>query len=411
MKERPGCKGKTCRDERLAKMKKFSLIALSLFFFLTATACGSAPQKAAAPQPEPVKLPDAQIETIAKAMVSHMTLAEKIGQMMIVGVDGTSMDKNALVLLQQYHVGGIILFDPNMQSRTQVQQLLSQLQANADDKGLPLFLGVDQEGGLVTRMKQSMYTAPSAAQLAATGDSQQIYEAARKTALDIKSVGFNLDFAPVLDINQTKQRSYGKTAAEVIQNAAVAAQAYQDAGIIFSFKHFPGIGKAVLDTHVGASTVPVSKEIIMKEDFLPFKELIKRFPNDQFMVMIGHLKFKAFNDTPASVEPQIVTDLLRKDAGFTGIAITDDMGMGALMEGYTSAQAGVKAVQAGQDILLVCFGQKSKQQVHDAVLAAVQDGRIPQSRIDQAATRVVTCKLKNLVTYRELKQFADAYTK
>jgi beta-N-acetylhexosaminidase len=392
-------------------MKRFLLLVLSLFFLLTATACGSAPKKAAAPQPEPVKLPDAQVETIAKAMVSRMTLTEKIGQMMIVGVDGTTMDKNALDLLQQYHVGGIILFDPNMRTRTQVEDLLSQLKLHADDKGLPLFLGVDQEGGLVTRMKQSMYTAPSAAQLAAAGDSQQIYQAARKTALDIKSLGFNLDFAPVLDINLTQQRSYGKTAAEVIQNAGVAAQGYQDAGIIFTFKHFPGIGKGILDTHIGASTVPVSKETIMKEDFLPFKELIHRFPNDEFMVMIGHLKYQAFNNTQASVEPKIVTELLRKDAGFTGIAITDDMGMGALMEGYTPAQAGVKAVQAGQDILLVCFGQQSKIQVHDAVLAAVQDGRIPQSRIDEAVTRIVTCKLKNLVTYRELKQFADTYTK
>ena len=392
-------------------MKKFLLLTLSMFFLLTATACGSTPQKAAAPQPEPVKLPDGQVEAIAKDLVRHMTLEEKLGQMMMVGVDGTTVDKNALELLQKYHVGGIILFDTNMQTRTQVQQLLSQLKANADDKGLPLFTAVDQEGGLVTRMKQSMYTAPPAAQLAAAGDSQQIYQAARKTALDIKSLGFNLDFAPVLDIDQTKQRSYGKTAAEVIQNAGVAAQGYQDAGILFAFKHFPGIGKATLDTHIGASTVPVSKETILKEDFLPFKELIKRFPNDQFMVMIGHLKFKAFNNTPASVEPQIVTDLLRKEAGFSGIAITDDMGMGALMEGYTPAQAGVQAVLAGQDILLVCFGQQSKIQVHDAVLAAVRDGRIPQNRIDEAVTRIVTCKLKNLVTYRELKQFADTYTK
>ncbi len=392
-------------------MKKLFLLGLSLFFLLTATACGSAPQKAAAPQPESVKLPDKQVQAIARSMVNHMTLEEKLGQMMIVGVDGTTVDKNALELLKKYHVGGIILFDTNMQTRTQVQQLLSQLKANADDKGLPLFAAVDQEGGLVTRMRQSMYTAPPAAQLAATGDSQKIYEAARKTALDIKSLGFNVNFAPVLDINLTKQRSYGKTAAEVIQNAGVAAQGYQDAGILFSFKHFPGIGKGVLDTHIGASTVPVSKETILKEDFLPFKELIHRFPNDEFMVMTGHLKYQAFNNTQASVEPQIVTDLLRKDAGFTGIAITDDMGMGALMEGYTPAQAGIKAVQAGQDILLVCFGQQAKIQVHDAVLAAVRDGSISQNRIDEAVTRIVTCKLKNLVTYRELKQFADAYTK
>ena len=124
-----------------------------------------------------------------------------------------------------------------------------------------------------------MYTAPPAAQLAAAGDSQQIYQAARKTALDIKSLGFNLDFAPVLDIDQTKQRSYGKTAAEVIQNAGVAAQGYQDAGILFAFKHFPGIGKATLDTHIGASTVPVSKETILFINNLQYVRIRVFHPN------------------------------------------------------------------------------------------------------------------------------------
>lgn len=392
-------------------MKKILFIFLCILFLLSATACGNAPQNGTT-RVGMLTFPEAQMKTLAGEIVKSMTLEEKIGQMMIVGVDGTSIDKNAIDLLEKYHVGGIIFFDKNMQSKSQVRVLISELNARADDKGLPLFMAIDQEGGKVTRMSQFLYTAPTAAALAAEGDGHKIYQAARTTALDIKSLGFNLNFAPVLDLNYiSKERSYGKTAAQVVQNAGVAAQGYQDSGILFAFKHFPGIGKGVKDTHVGASSVVTNKETLMKEDVFPFKELIHRFPNDEFMVMTGHLQYQVFSNLPASVDKQIVTDLLRRELGFTGVAITDDMGMGALMENFTPGQAGIKAVQAGEDILLVCHGQQPKVQVYEAVLAAVKSGQIPVSKIDEAATRIVLVKLKNLVTYRELKQFAEIYTK
>lgn len=392
-------------------MKKIFFIFLFMLFLLSATGYGNT-LKNGTIRRKILTFPEAQMQTLAGKIVKSMTLEEKIGQMMIVGIDGTSVDKNAIELLEKYHVGGIIFFDKNMQSKSQVRVLISELNAKADDKDLPLFMAIDQEGGKVTRMSQALYTAPAAAALAAEGDGHKIYQAARMTALDIKRLGFNLNFAPVLDLDySSKERSYGKTAAQVVQNAGIAAQGYEDSGILFAFKHFPGIGKGVKDTHVGASSVVTNKETLMKEDVFPFKELIHRFPNDEFMVMTGHLQYQVFSNLPASVDKQIVTDLLRRELGFTGVAITDDMGMGALRENFTPGQAGIKAVQAGEDILLVCHGQLPKVQVYEAVLAAVKSGQIPASRIDEAATRIVLVKLKNLVTYRELKQFAEIYTK
>jgi beta-N-acetylhexosaminidase len=393
-------------------MKKIFICCVGLLLMLMSTACGSAPKKAETPaKPEPVKMPDAQITAIAKGVVSKMTLEEKIGQMMIVGVDGTSVDDNAVYLLKKMHVGGIILFDKNMSTKAQVRGLTANLQSLADDKGLPLFMCLDQEGGNVTRMKQSLYTAPTAASIAAGGNPQMAYDEAKKTAIDIKNLGFNVDFAPVVDVNSMYQRSYGTTPAQVVQFAGQACKAYEDTGLIYSLKHFPGIGKAKLDTHLGMSTVEASKDTIIKEDYQPFKELIHTYPNDDFMVMTGHLKYSAFGDLQASVNPKVLKDLLRKDAGFTGIAITDDMGMGALMQGFTPAEAGVKAVQGGQDILLVCHGQEPKLQVYDSVLKAAQNGTIAQADIDASVTRIITSKLKNLVSYRQLSQFADTYTK
>ena len=374
--------------------KKTVLAAVSVLLLAFGTSCGGAPAPKVNTLINPAK---PEVEAAAKKLVSRMTLEEKIGQMMIVGVDGPELNANDLELLTKLHVGGIILFDKDMQTPEQVKKLISSLQAHASDLGLPLFMAVDQEGGQVVRMRQSLYTAPPAAKIAAGGEPRQAYEEAWKTARSIKELGFNIDFAPVLDLNLSKERSYGQDPATVLKFAGEACKAYYDAGLIFSLKHFPGIGKGIKDTHLGSSTVTSSREELLRDDFQPFQTLIRQFPQDRFMVMVGHLNYKAFGDIQASINPVIVTDLLRKEAGFRGIAITDDMVMGAFKEVGPMNVAAVRAVQAGQDILLVCHEQEPKLLAYNGVLAAVKEGTISQEQIDASVTRIVTVKLENLV--------------
>jgi beta-N-acetylhexosaminidase len=375
-------------------LTKYILAATGLMLLAFTAVCsgGSAAKEALL-----VKSAKPEAAALARQLVSRMTPEEKVGQLMIVGIDGPDLCANDVELLTKLHVGGIIFYDKDMENKAQVKQLIEELQARADDKGLPLFMALDQEGGRVSRMQSSLYHAPAAADIAAGGNPQAAYDEAFKSAQSIKELGFNLNFAPVLDLDLSPGRSYGKDPETVIRFAGQAAQAYADAGLLFSFKHFPGIGKGTQDTHIGSSIVPSSKEQLLKEDYLPFKELLQKFPQDRFMVMIGHLKYTAFGNTQASITPAIVTDFLRKETGFTGLAITDDMTMGAINEAGTVDENVLKAFQAGMDILLVCHTQPPKLAAYNRLLKAVKDGTISQERLDASVVKVVTTKLKYLV--------------
>lgn len=390
---------------------------LLLFLILPFTGCGgvsgpevSQSQKAAAAKPLTEELAVVPVDKLAAAIVKKMTPEEKVGQMMIVGLEGTEVDPDTQLLLQQCHVGGIIFFSPNMANRSQVSYLIRALQSQASGLGLPLFICLDQEGGQVARMRGQMYTAPAPADLAVQDDSVAIYREAAKTAADMKSLGFNVNLAPVLDINLSHKRSYGTSAEQVTHLAAQACKAYEDQGMIFCLKHFPGIGKAQVDTHEGISTVGSSKAELLKNDFLPFKQVISQFSPENFMVMIGHVQYKDLDQMPACISPAVM-NLLREDAGFQGLAITDDLNMKALTQFMPSEKAAVQEINNGMNLLLVSHKFPSKIKVYKAVLEAVKDGTIPQAVLDKAVTKIVEVKLKNLVTLRQMHRFAEMYAK
>lgn len=343
-----------------------------------------------------IKQENLTIDEKVDKTVESMSQTEKLGQMVMIGIQGTKVDDDSLYMLNQYHMGGVILFDRNMESPEQVKQLTSDLQAQSNEK-VPLFIGIDEEGGDVVRMAEKLTPPPSQKEIGATGDIEQAKTWAIKTAKSLKDMGINVNFAPVADVGSNDKRSYSTDTNTVIDFVRAATKGYQQENIIYSLKHFPGIGKGKVDSHVDSSNIDVVKEVLMTEDIIPFKTIIdENDPNDYF-ILVSHLKYPALDEEyPASLSSKIMTDLLRNEFGYKGIIITDDMEMGAVANHNDFRSIGVNAVKAGADIVLVCHEYEHQQEVYLGLLDAVNSGEISQERIDESVKRIIKVKLLHL---------------
>lgn len=343
-----------------------------------------------------IKQENLTIDEKVDQIVESMPQTEKLGQMVMIGIQGTKVDDDSLYMLNQYHMGGVILFDRNMENPEQVKQLTSDLQAQSNEK-VPLFIGIDEEGGDVVRMAEKLTPPPSQKEIGATGDIEQAKTWAIKTAKSLKDMGINVNFAPVADVGSNDKRSYSTDTNTVIDFVRAATKGYQQENIIYSLKHFPGIGKGRVDSHVDSSSIDVAKEVLMTEDVIPFKTIIdENDPNDYF-ILVSHLKYPALDEEyPASLSSKIMTDLLRNELGYKGIIITDDMEMGAVANHNDFRSIGVKAVKAGADIVLVCHEYEHQQEVYLGLLDAVNSGEISQERIDESVKRIIKVKLLHL---------------
>lgn len=343
-----------------------------------------------------IKQENLTIDEKVDKTVASMSQTEKLGQMVMIGIQGTKVDDDSLYMLNQYHMGGVILFDRNMDSPEQVKQLTSDLQAQSNEK-VPLFIGIDEEGGDVVRMAEKLTPPPSQKEIGATGDIEQAKTWAIKTAKSLKDMGINVNFAPVADVGSNDKRSYSTDTNTVIDFVRAATKGYQQENIIYSLKHFPGIGKGKVDSHVDSSNIDVVKEVLMTEDILPFKTIIdENEPNDYF-ILVSHLKYPALDEEyPASLSSKIMTDLLRNELGYKGIIITDDMEMGAVANHNDFRSIGVKSIKAGADIVLVCHEYEHQQEVYLGLLDAVNSGEISQERIDESVKRIIKVKLLHL---------------
>lgn len=343
-----------------------------------------------------IKQENLTIDEKVDQIVASMSQTEKLGQMVMIGIQGTKVDDDSLYMLNQYHMGGVILFDRNMESPEQVKQLTSDLQAQSNEK-VPLFIGIDEEGGDVVRMAEKLTPAPSQKEIGATGDIEQAKTWAIKTAKSLKDMGINVNFAPVADVGSNDKRSYSTDANTVIDFVRAATKGYQQENIIYSLKHFPGIGKGKVDSHIDSSSIDVAKEVLMTEDILPFKTIIDESDPNDYFILVSHLKYLALDEEyPASLSSKIMTDLLRNELGYKGIIITDDMEMGAVANHNDFRSIGVNAVKAGADIVLVCHEYEHQQEVYLGLLDAVNNGEISQERIDESIKRIIKVKLLHL---------------
>ena len=378
-------------------MTKWNFVsALLLIVFLFATGCQAAPTPSASPAstpttapsatpaPTPTPTPDPVEETL-----SAMTTEEKVGQLLIAGFYETEAGEEARSYIQDYHVGGLILYGRNVESAQQLTDLTNGLKALAGD-GIPLFLSTDQEGGMVERMPPEIQKLPNAYDVSAPA----AFGAALGT--ECAAFGLNTDFAPSLDIwsnpNNTVigRRAFGSDAETVTQRGLACLTAMEESGIIPVVKHFPGHGDTDTDSHVGLPVVDKTREELLEMELLPFQAAIDAGAP---AVMVGHILMTQIDpDKPATLSSEVVTGLLREELGFDEVVFTDDLTMGAITQNYGLGEAAVLAVEAGCDVLLVCHEAGSVDQVYTALLDAVDAGRITVDRLDQSVRRILTLK-------------------
>ena len=327
-------------------------------------------------------------------LVANMSDADKVGQLLMIGIHGKTLNDDAKFMLNEYRVGGIILFDRNMESKDQVKSLITDINKTGKSAGLtPLFIGIDQEGGAVARMEDQLIKVPPAEALGKEPIEQAV-SLAKQSGTELKDLGFNINFAPVADLGLTYGRSFSTNPDDVVRYASAVGKAYDEAGLWYSYKHFPGIGKTDVDLHADTSVVPVSKETLLNEDTKVFVDLIKQSKPNTYAIMVSHAMYPQIDaDHPSSLSKAIITDWLRKDMGYNGVVVTDDMDMGALAKHYTFGDMAVQSILAGSDILLVCHEYEHMQEAYNGLMKAVKDGRISKERLDESVKRILLMKM------------------
>lgn len=385
-------------------------IVTALLCLLT-TGCATDKEKAPAPEKpvetvtETVTEPTTETTTLdpIKVQLDQMSLDEKIGQMFMVAYRTDSGGNPVLygnerisADIENYHIGGFVLFSENLQSVEQAKQYVAFLKENSN---IPPFIAIDEEGGAVSRLGQSGiiydYYIPSAAKMASQGK-EAVSANYEKIALNLKSLGLNMDLAPDADINTNPanpvigDRAFGTEAQTTAEMAAAAMKALDENGIIPVVKHFPGHGDTQTDSHKGITIMPHDMDRLEQTELVPFKTAIE---NGAPVIMAAHLTTPALSDSglPATLDRDIISGLLRGKLGYDGVVMTDAMDMGAIVSEYTCGDAVIKAINADVDIILM---PSSTSEAFEAVKAAVSDGTISEDEIDDSVYRILKLKTK-----------------
>jgi len=350
-----------------------------------------------------------KIKNIDKVQIkiNAMSLDEKIGQLVIVGLDGFTLDNNINNLIKEHKVSGVILFSKNVDNPNQLISLTNSLKTKNSQNKIPLFISVDEEGGRVSRIPTGIKKLPSNETIGKNNDSILSYNIGKIIGEELKTFGFNMDFAPVLDINSNPNnpiigdRSFGSSPSIVNKLGIKTMEGIMDNNIISVVKHFPGHGDTAVDSHL---ELPVVKKDLTKLnafELIPFKEAIK---NNADAIMVSHILLNKIDPAyPASMSKTVITDILRGTLNFTGVVITDDMTMAAIIKYIDIGEAAVKSFNAGSDILLVCHEYDNQLKVINSLKTAVKNKVISENRLNESVYRILKLKEKYIINNDTIK--------
>lgn len=339
-------------------------------------------------------LTDAEIESL----IATMSVEEKVGQLLIFGIGGPQVGPIAKGHITKRFVGGVILFDRNIKNPEQVAALTAEIQQVAQEtpKGIPLFIGIDQEGGSVTRFKKGATVLPGNLALGATRSISLAKKAGELTAIELAAVGINLNFAPVMDVNTNPLnpvigvRAFGESSGLVSELGTAYIRGLQQNGVLATAKHFPGHGDTKVDSHKKLPIVTHDKNRIDTVELAPFRAAIEA---DVAAIMSAHILFPALDsEFPATLSYSILTNILRQQLGYDGLIITDDLEMHAIDARYETGNAAVLAIQAGADMVLVPWTFKKQQRAYNALRQAVKNRKIPEKRLNASVRRILKSK-------------------
>lgn len=341
-------------------------------------------------------------EDKAEQTLADMTLEEKIGQMFFLtfrGGDNTDkllqLDDNAIKQIESIQPGGVVLFGENIDT---VQQIRSFIDTVQDECNLAPFISIDQEGGVVQRIKKTSKinatNIPQMFDIGKTEDTDLAKQVGNVIGTVLSVFGFNMDFAPDCDVfSNPKNTVIGHRAfsddPDIVADMSIAlSEGIRESGLIPVCKHFPGHGDTVSDTHVEFAVSNKSLDELYETELIPFKAQIE---NGAEMIMVAHISLPEINGdkTPATLSSKIATDLLRDDLGFDGVAITDSMSMGAITENYSTSDATVMAVKAGMDMILM---PEDPVKAYNALIEAVENDEISEERINESVLRILKLK-------------------
>lgn len=336
-----------------------------------------------------------------------LPLEQQIGQLLYIGLPGTEFDAEARALVEQITPGGVIIFGRNVRDPAQLRGLLDGVRGLLPVEPL---LGIDQEGGLVDRLRKICTPMPAARVIRQHGDLAAARAHGRITGEALRLLGFNMNFAPVMSImtedrdllsNGLYSRSFGRSPGEVLGYTMVYLRGLQGAGLLGCAKHFPGIGAGEVDTHEEMAVIHLTHDDLLAQDLAPYIELFQREDNMVKAVMISHGGFPNIDINrgiaggrlvPASINPQIVTGLLREELGYGGLVLTDDLEMGAIAKHYEIGEASLRAILAGEDMLLICAKPDMIRRAYDALLKAAREGELTRERIEASLERISAFK-------------------
>jgi beta-N-acetylhexosaminidase len=339
--------------------------------------------------------------------IKRLTLEQKVGQLFCIGLPGTEIDADTRELIQHVQPGGIIVFGRNVASPEQLRQL-----TNGVRELVPVtpIVSIDQEGGLVDRLRRIFTPMPAARTIRQHGDLAGARMLGRITGEVLRLLGFNMNFAPVMSImtedrdllsNGLYSRSFGRSPGEVLGYAMVYLRGLQGAGCMGCLKHFPGIGSGEVDSHEEIPIVRLSHDDLIAQDLAAYIELFQRSDDRVRSVMVSHGGFPNIDIhqgmaggrlRPASLSYEITTTLLRDELGYRHLVVTDDLEMGAIAKHYEIEDACFRAFSAGQDVLLICSRPDLIRRAFDALLKSVRNGEIGEERLNRSLTHIADFK-------------------
>lgn len=338
------------------------------------------------------------------ALLANMTLEQKVGQLFLVFFNGQDLSPSLLRSIKDYNVGGVVLFQPNIVSAKQTAALINaaQREASTSGAGIPLFVGVDQEGGLITRMPPPAVTFPSQMALGAAGDAKLAQRMAQAHADQLRALGFNMNLAPVLDVNDNANNPIIGTRAfsgrsEIVGRLGVEMiKVYKANNIIAVPKHFPGHGSAVVDSHNGLPVINKPLTAVESTELAPFKRAFADSQTDALMT--AHVVLPALDSSglPATLSSKVLQDVLRKQLGYQGLIVSDSMTMDAIDSRFSVDKALVLAFRAGVDVLALGADVGAipiaNRRDYQTLLRAIKNEPALQKRLDESVKRILLTK-------------------
>jgi beta-N-acetylhexosaminidase len=325
-----------------------------------------------------------------------LELRRQVGQLLIMGFDGTLMSQRLRVMISTFQPGGIILFRRNLDDAAQTHALLHEAQTAGP---VPMFLCVDMEGGSVDRLCDVVAPMPAVAEVAAAGSKKLFRKHGRLIGEELRTLGFNTDFAPVLDLQLEPSKSVLTTRTvspkpkQTIVYGREFLRGLRDCDVLGCGKHFPGLGEASLDTHAELPSISKPWKRLWKEDLLPYRELRRHLS----FVMVAHAAYPQVtgDSVPASLSKKWMTGILRKRIGYRGLIITDDLDMGGVLAAAPIDDAAVETLRCGADMFLICQKEESVRRAFEAVLKRAESDKKFAGLIAEKSQRVLSAKKKS----------------